>query len=163
MLGVRCAARIHPMALCLLLAAAAFLPASGRCNAHRHRIRISPELVLGTAFHSPVTALAPPLRGQRSRPAPSPPRGRNSRIRSISGSFAPPRFRGRCRAILCRTPVFHVHFPRSHDLDGLHSPLGHCSPPDQSVQPLQPPEAHLAERPISFCSPPHFLSITRRI
>ncbi len=135
---------------CLSLAAAAFLPASGQCYAHGHRIRISPEPVLGTAFHSPVTALSPPLRGQRSRPAPSPPRRRTSRIRSVSGSFAPLRFRGDAGRSLRRTPVFHVHFPRSDDLDGLHSPSGHCSPADQSVQPFRPPEAHLAERPITL-------------
>jgi hypothetical protein len=54
---------------------------------------------------------------------------------------------------LRRTPVFRVNFPRSHGLDGLHSPSGHCSPPDQSVQPFQPPEAHLAERPIALSAP----------
>ena len=53
---------------------------------------------LGTAFRSPVTTLSPPLRGQRSRPAPSLPRRRffaNSFDRRLLRSV---RFRSRNRA-----------------------------------------------------------------
>jgi hypothetical protein len=143
MLGVRCAARLRPITLCLLLAAAAFLPASGHNNAHRHRIRISPELVLGTAFHSPVTALSPPLRGQRSRPAPSPPRRITSQIRSISGSFAPLRFRGRYRAISSPDTRFSRSFPA----------LSRSRRPPLPFGPLQPSGSKRSTVPTARSSP----------
>jgi hypothetical protein len=59
--------------------------------------------------------------------------------------------------------VIHIHFPRSDDLDSLHSPSGHCSHPDQSVQPFQPPEAHLAERPIALSNPLASCSANRSV
>jgi len=59
----------------LPLAVAAFQPAPGRCNKRFLGGLISVRSrKLGTAFHSPVTTLAPPLRGQCSWPAPSIPR-----------------------------------------------------------------------------------------
>jgi hypothetical protein len=52
----------------------------------------------GTAFHSPATALSPPSRGQRSRPAPSIPHNKPSQIRSTPNSFAPFGFESRSGA-----------------------------------------------------------------
>jgi hypothetical protein len=59
--------------------------------------------------------------------------------------------------------VIHIHFPRFDGIDGLHSPSGHCSHPDQSVQPFQPPEAHLAERPIALSNPLASCSANRSV
>jgi hypothetical protein len=71
----------------LPLAVAAFQRAPGRC---RKRFLSGLASVrsrkLGTAFRSLVTTLSPPLRGRRSRPAPSIPRTCFAPIRSIQGS-----------------------------------------------------------------------------
>ena len=112
-------------------------------TAHRHRIRIPPEPVLGTAFHSPVTALSLPLRGQRSRPAPSQPRRITPRIRSISSSFAPLRFRGRCRA--SSSPD--TRYPRSFPA------LSRSRRPPLPFGPLQPSGSKRSAVPTARSSP----------
>jgi hypothetical protein len=62
--------------------------------------------------------------------------------------------------ILAGSPFFRANLPRSCSLRGIHSPSGLLNPPDQSVRPVRPPEAHLAKRPIVSYSPPRFLSVS---
>ena len=83
---------------------------------------------LGTAFRSPVTTLSPPLRGQRSRPAPSFPRQRTLRTRSTEGSSA--RF-----GFEAKPGEFFTFNPLSAPISGavamssdLHSPSGNFQP-----------------------------------
>jgi len=73
MLGVRSAAgcsRFHRLAL----TGNAFQRAPGQCTKRVFNKTSCRSRKLGTAFRSLVTTLSPPLRGQRSQPAPSLPR-----------------------------------------------------------------------------------------
>ena len=79
---------------------------------------------LGTAFRSPVTTLAPPLRGQCSCPVPSLPRRKSPRIRSIGtlslSSVSKPK-PGECQ----RADPLSAGFPAAPETSsGPHSPSG---------------------------------------
>jgi len=89
---------------------------------------------LGTAFRSPVTTLSPPLRGQRSRPAPSFPRRMLSRTRSILSSSARFGFEAETGRIPHSGPVVRASLRRSRDDPRPPLPFGLLNPPDQSVQ-----------------------------
>ena len=144
----------------LPLAGAAFQRAPGQCNKRVLSGSASRRSrKLGTAFRSPVTTLSPPLRGQCSWPAPSIPRQRLSRIRSIRGSSARFGFEAETGRIHHPRPVVRADLRRSHDAITVSTPLGFFDPPDQSVQPASSQEARLAGRPIVFRSPPRSLSI----
>jgi hypothetical protein len=111
------------------LAITAFQHATGHCtksSAPRVLIGQTPcrSRKLDTAFRSLTTTLSPPLRGQRSWPAPSFPHRKSSRIRSTSGSFAPFGFEaesGRCQR---PKPVIRANIQRSRFIPGLHSLSG---------------------------------------
>jgi hypothetical protein len=100
---------------------------------------------LGTAFRSPVTTLSPPLRGQRSRPAPSLPRQC-----FFANPFDPRllrsvRFRSRNRANSSpstRCPRRSPALLRCHPVSTPLKVVSH--PPDQSVQPASSQQARLA-------------------
>jgi hypothetical protein len=111
------------------LAAAAFRPAAGQSNG-RVLIGYAPcrSRNLGTVFRSLATTLSPPLRGQRSRPAPSIPHRKPSQIRSTHGSFAPLGFEAIAGRSQRREPVICADFQRSCDPPGPHSPLGPFEP-----------------------------------
>ena len=100
---------------------------------------------LGTAFRSPVTTLSPPLRGQRSCPAPSLPRQcffahplDRKLLRSV-------RFRSRNRANSSPSTRCPRRSPALLQCHPVSTPLKVIShPPDQSVQPASPQQARLA-------------------
>jgi hypothetical protein len=79
---------------------------------------------LGTVFRSPATALSPPLRGQCSRPAPSIPRYKLSRVRSTFNSSAPFGFEADTGRNPCQKPVSRANLRRSCSFPGIHSPSG---------------------------------------
>jgi hypothetical protein len=142
----------------LPLAVDAFQRAPGRCNKRFLSGHVSVRnRKLGTAFRSPVTTLSPPLRGQRSWPAPSIPRISFAPIRSTEssplGSVSKPKpgefitfdpLSARC----LRAPV------TPHR---LHSPSGRFDLPDQSVQRASSQEARLTGHPIFLSLPAAFL------
>jgi len=79
---------------------------------------------LDTAFRSLTTTLSPPLRGQCSWPAPSFPRRRLSRTRSIPGSSAPFGFEAEPGRRQRPEPVFRSTLQHSEFFPDLHSPPG---------------------------------------
>ncbi len=106
---------------------------------------------LGTVFRSPVTALSPPLRGPCSRPAPSIPRYKLSRVRSTFNSSAPFGFEADTGRNPHQKPVTRANLRRSCSFPGIHSPSGlFTNPPDQSVRPVPPHETRLPKRPLSL-------------
>ena len=106
---------------------------------------------LGTVFRSPVTALSPPLRGPCSRPAPSIPRYKLSRVRSTFDSSAPFGFEADTGRNRRQKPVSRANLRRSCSFPGIHSPSGVLTdPPDQSVRPVPPQETRLPKRPMSL-------------
>jgi len=150
--------------LCLSLTVETFQPAPVQCD----RLILNGlascwSRELGTAFRSLATTLSSPLRGQRSRPAPSLPHRKTSQARSIPSSSTPSGFdavRGEFHA-WNPLPVWISSAPMTST--DPHSPLGLLDPPDQSVQAVPSREARLAQRPITFRSPLRSLSIALRI
>jgi hypothetical protein len=77
----------------------------------------------GAAFHSPATALSPPLRGQRSRPAPSISYRKIPRSRSIHRSFAPFGFEADTGRYPRERPVFRVRSAALFQFAAASTPL----------------------------------------
>ncbi len=152
MLGVRCAAKRIPKALCPLLAEAAFLRASGQCSVQRQQIRFAGAGNSAGPFARPK---------QRFRDC----NGVNVpvlRLRYHAGKLANPfdlqllrsfRFRGRSGANSSPETRYPRRLPRFRCLGDLHSPTGHCSRSDQSGQSLPQRKARFATRPIVLHSP----------
>jgi len=119
----------------LPLAAGAFQRTPGRCTK-----RIVSGLAscrnwkLGTTFRSLVTTLSPPLRGRRSRPAPSIPHNSPALTRSISGSPLSSVSKPKPGEFLTFNPLPTPDYRALATVRHPHSPLGRFNPPDQSVQ-----------------------------
>jgi len=152
MRGVRCAVKRILKAICPLLAKAAFLPASGQCSVQRQQTRFTGAGNSAGPFARPQQRFRA-ARGLCSRPSPSLPRGKTSRIRSIFGSSTPSGFEAGPGRILRRKPVIRSRLPRFHCFGDLHSPTGRCSRSDQSGQSLPQRKARFATRPIVLHSP----------
>jgi len=156
--GVRCAGRSRPNGPCRSLAAAAFLPATGQCNVHRRRIRISPEpasrhglsLAHNDAFATIKGSTFPTCAFDATRKNIV-----NPFDLQLSRSI---RFRGRYRAMSSPETRFPRRIsmpPRFRRSPLAIGPLRLCRdrPTDRSVQPFPPREARLAETPDSPFAP----------
>ena len=100
---------------------------------------------LGTAFRSPVTTLSPPLRGQRSCPAPSLPRRCFFAYSLDQRLLRSVWFRSQNRANSSpstRCPRRSPALSRCHPVSTPLKVVSH--PPDQSVQPASSQQARLA-------------------
>ena len=136
------------------LAVVAFLRAPGQCNKRFLSGHIPVRSrKLGTAFRSLVTTLSPPLRGQRSWPAPSNPHTNFAPIRSISGSPLGSVSKPQPGEFITLDPLStrYSHAPMTPHR--LHFPLGCFCPPDQSVQRASSQEARLTGHPICLFAP----------